>query len=192
MQDYVRVRVNNVGELPASPNLSVLVLVDESEERCLNVLSDTLFYDEIFNYNEDKKEGITDGYYAVLKALFDDSGYRQLHLRITECDVEDPTLYHAVIVDELTEKRYPIVAEEGILLALELEFPIYVHKQIMLHDGFPYDPNAKGIKLSLDVLNYPLLQEALQDSVSREDYEMASKVRDEIRRRFPDKAQDNF
>ncbi|MCF8368958.1 MAG: DUF151 domain-containing protein [Bacteroidales bacterium] len=106
-------------------------------------------------------------------------------------------VFHAELVclDEKTEYRIDARTSDAVALALRFKCPIYTNEKIMSAAGIivdekkPGKPKEKPVKEE-KVLENPLaahsnteLKEMLQKAVQKEEYEEASKIRDEMNKR---------
>ena len=121
----------------------------------------------------------------------------QFHLRLKEIliyNLVDGIFYAKLIVtDGITEHEIDSRSSDAIALALRYEAPIYVYNFILDKASMPIEPieddlveeEIKEISESSDLTKMALadLNEKLKNALETEDYESASKYRDEINRR---------
>ncbi|MCD8210312.1 MAG: UvrB/UvrC motif-containing protein, partial [Prevotella sp.] len=71
----------------------------------------------------------------------------------------------------------------SLLLSLISNLKIYIREDIMRRQSVPYNENAKGVSLPVNTISDEMLQAALDKAIQDEDYELASHLRDEKKRR---------
>lgn len=78
-------------------------------------------------------------------------------------------------------EQITISAVDAVIMALTYRCPIFIDPQLL--DSIPSKKAGNLVALPMSMLTIELLQEALQRAVENENYELASQLRDEIRRR---------
>lgn len=91
--------------------------------------------------------------------------------------------YHTMVVDTTTLENYKIRASDAVLLSLVAGFPLYIEESLMRRQAVPFNPQSRGVSLPINTISYEMLEDSLQKAIEMEDYEMASKLRDEIKSR---------
>jgi hypothetical protein len=71
---------------------------------------------------------------------------------------------------------------DAIALALRQPCPIYSTEEVLSHEYMQEEGDGQ-FQVSVKLVNLPMLRQALQQAITDEDYELASKLRDEIKRR---------
>ncbi len=71
---------------------------------------------------------------------------------------------------------------DAIALALRLNVPIYTYRSILENDSISEDDNGK-LTVNINTIDLPALKKALKKAIETENYELASTLRDEIKRR---------
>lgn len=72
---------------------------------------------------------------------------------------------------------------DAVALALRLKAPIYVTEQVMNIAGIIFDDDSEVLDIDADEDTVENLQERLQRAIQNEDYELASRLRDEIKKK---------
>ena len=70
---------------------------------------------------------------------------------------------------------------DAVALALRLKAPIYVTEKVMNIAGIIFDDDIEILDINTDENSIEDLQERLQQAIEEEDYELASRLRDEIK-----------
>lgn len=91
--------------------------------------------------------------------------------------------YHTLLNDNFTLDSLQIRASDAVLLSLVSEVPIYIDSQLMKRQSVPYNKYARGVSLPVNTISDEMLQAALDKAIADENYELASHLRDEQKRR---------
>lgn len=120
------------------------------------------------------------------------------HIQVKEVIIDQfrQGVFHAKLVCMQNEKESLIDSRtsDAVALAIRFKCPIYTYEKIMTEAGMIMDENAnlsdtmttpleESGESSFKDLNLAELEELLQKAVDREDYEKASQIRDEIKKR---------
>lgn len=100
-------------------------------------------------------------------------------------EVKDGVYYSYLYIVRADGSEFKMDARttDAIALSLRNKFPIYVYEDILEREMLR-DVMTEGMySLTINSVDTDLLKKALKDAVNREDYESASKLRDEIKRR---------
>jgi len=90
--------------------------------------------------------------------------------------------YQVVLMDEKGETAR-LRMSDAVLLMTMSDIPLYIEEKLMSRQSTPYDETATGIAIPINTMDVPRLKTALQRAIDDEDYELASQLRDEIKRR---------
>ena len=63
------------------------------------------------------------------------------------------------------------------------KIPIYIDELLMEKQSVKYEKESNGVSIPLNAMSMELLNSALSKAIAEEKYELASHLRDEIRRR---------
>lgn len=97
--------------------------------------------------------------------------------------VKDGVYYSYLFIEnEGKEIKIDSRTSDAIALAMRCECPIYTTNEIMESEQLQ-DMGTKGFSVSVNVVDLKVLKEALAKAVEEENYEQASRLRDEIIRR---------
>ena len=170
-------RFENLQQVVGSEELSVIMLTDELRKRLLTVVCD---------------QDMT----------------RQLKLRLSRPDVCRtmlpevllqmlPSHYEMLIVG-IYDGQYQVMLmnmgdgncirirmSDAILLSIISKVPLYIESRLMKRQSIPFDENATGVAIPINSMETERLRIALKNAVEEENYELASQLRDEIKRRKP-------
>lgn len=97
--------------------------------------------------------------------------------------VKDGVYYSYLFIEnEGKEIKIDSRTSDAIALAMRCECPIYTTNEIIESEQLQ-DMGTKGFSVSVNVVDLKVLKEALAKAVEEENYEQASRLRDEIIRR---------
>ena len=126
---------------------------------------------------------------------------KTFNIKLNEIIINDfkEGIYYALLVFERENKIYKVDARpsDAVALALRFNCPIYTTPEILDETGFILTGSEEDIvpppnmqkeaeevkEPSFNLYTLEELEKMLEEAVEREDYEMASKLRDEIKKR---------
>ena len=175
----VRLYFKGVSEIVASDEVGLLTLMDEAKTRQLSILCDAA---SVYQFGLRVKGAEVTPRLApeVLWQVIS----RNLDMRFE------------VIINDLVDGQYktllfmpdilqaiPVRASDGVLITYISGMPILIEERLMLRQSIPYTDSETGISVPVNVISNEMLLKALDKAVEEEDYEKASEIRDELRRR---------
>ena len=177
--DKIKLRLQGLSEIVGIEDISLLSLVDEGEERQLVVTCDQAMRKEIQMRMMDKRE-MTFRCPEVMAKLMNARGYQQFEVLISgQVDGE----YFTEVWDMMNDHHFQIRCSDGILFALANNCPIYATRRLMLQQSVPYQAGSTKVALPVNVITDEMLEQSLQKAIELENYEMASNLRDELKKR---------
>jgi hypothetical protein len=90
--------------------------------------------------------------------------------------------YQVVLMDEMGDS-VRLRMSDAVLLSLISDIPLYIENGLMQRQCFPFDEKAQSIAIPINTMDLQRLRLALDKAVENENYELASQLRDEIRKR---------
>lgn len=91
--------------------------------------------------------------------------------------------FRALLINATTLDMFSLRAGDAILLSVIARLPIYIEKNLFMKQSVSFAKNNRSVNLPLNTLSESMLTSALDEAVSAEDYELASHLRDELKRR---------
>ena len=91
--------------------------------------------------------------------------------------------YLYIVRADNTEFKVDARTTDAISLSLRSKFPLYIYEHILEREKLRAFLPDGSYEFTINSADTDMLKYALEDAVSREDYERASQLRDEIRRR---------
>ena len=74
-------------------------------------------------------------------------------------------------------------AADAVLFSLAADAPIYIEPELMQRQSVRFAEGTRGISIPVNSLSTDMLEQALQKAIAEENYELASQLRDEKRKR---------
>ena len=182
----VKLKFLGISEVVGVDDISLLTLVDEGEQRQLIVTCDKTMSKQIQLRMMNRPE-LKLLYPEVMDALLQDYGIRQLEVDIVGHREGE---YITQITNPSTGMSHPVRCSDGILFSLVHHCPLYITTQLMITQSVSYQPGSPKIALPINVLTDKMLQMSLDKAIELENYEMASNLRDELKRRHRHDDQD--
>lgn len=164
---------NTVAE---SDDIGIIVLLDKISNRELSIVCDRRMCDTIGMYANKPEMMTTSLTYVLCDLLVKETDF-EFEINIT--DVKEG-IYVAYLMNVTTGTRYRMKASESVLLSTISGTPIYIDAMLMQRQSVRHRDQTGTMSLPVNVVSMEMLQKALDQAVSSEQYELASKLRDEI------------
>ena len=91
--------------------------------------------------------------------------------------------YRVLLYNILTLQPIKLRASDAVLLSIIGNIPIYIEASLMARQGTPFSKNATGASLPINILDDKMIEDALAKAIKDENYELASRINEEIKRR---------
>ena len=92
--------------------------------------------------------------------------------------------YQVVLMNEMADS-VRLRMSDAVLLSIISNIPLYIEDRLFERQNFPFDEHSQSIAIPINTMDLPRLKMALEHAVENENYELASQLRDEIKRRNP-------
>ena len=192
----VKLRLAAVSNMRTSPHIGMMTLVDDIECRALVITCDNNVREQL-SVRLDRGPSFSKKWLPeVMWRVLRDMGADQFEIQINGlmageyltdlvCTATGQRLgeYLTDLVCTATGQRFPIRASDAILLAYVANLPVYADKTLMDRQSSPWKPNALSVAMPVNVIDGKVLRSLLDDAVRAENYELASKIRDELKSR---------
>lgn len=175
----VKMKLKAITVITGNDEIGVLVLVDEAESIQLAIVCDAMMKQQLALRMEHKDISNTFLPEVLWHTLLQQGGK---NYEILISDVVDGQ-YRAVLCNNDTALSQPLRASDGVLLHLISGMPMYADATLLRRQAVPFVAGSPGMAMPLNALSEGLLREALDKAVEDENYEMASKVMEELRHR---------
>lgn len=177
----IQLRFQTAAEVNGKEQDGLLLLSDQEQQRQLVITCSRKILQEI----TESKNNDTNNNDDIVKILWEMIHWQTtLELSIHINTLEDG-VYKALLINEENQFSLPIKADTAILLSFvsHNEIPIYMDAALFRRQSSVYQPNAKGLQLPLNIISEPMLHDLLDNAVKAERYEIASELRDELKKR---------
>lgn len=172
----VLLRFENLQQIVGSGDLSVILLTDEQRQRVLSVVCDAEMTRQLVMRLQGNKE--------LCKILLPEVLVQMLSstCEMTIVGVYDGQ-YQVMLMDIDSGVSTRIRMSDAVLLSMISQIPLYIEERVMSQQSVPFDEEARGVAIPINTLETERLQMALKNAVEEENYELASQLRDELKRR---------
>ncbi len=179
--DKIRLIFKGISEIVGSEEVGVLVLTDETETRQISITCDKAMLYQ-FELRMQCAPVVGRLLPEVLWKII--STQSELGFELMINGLIDGQ-YRALIYNYNKETLEPISlrASDAVLLAYISKTPLYIEASLMQKQSVEYYRGSKGMVLPVNSISNEMLRSALDKAVKDEDYELASHLRDEMRRR---------
>ena len=177
MKSKIRLVFNNVAEIVGEERLGLLSLTDEEQTMELLIPCEREIKEQLTLRLKSR---------TVTSTLLPEVLW-QMVLANTDANFE-------IIIDDIVDSQYRVYntltlqpaklrASDAVLLSIIGNIPIYVETSLMARQATPFKKNSMGASLPINVLDDKLIEEALAKAIKHENYELASRINEEIKRR---------
>ena len=177
--ERVRLIFKGISEIIGSDEIGLIILTDEEELRQLVVPCDKTMMDQ-FRLRLNRVPVVGSLLPEVLWHVV--SMQTDLQFEILVNDIIDGQ-YRTLLLNTQTHEPVSLRVSDAVLLSHMGHVPIYIDRVLMEKQSVPYDREARGVAIPVNTISTEMLQDALSKAVEEEKYEMASYLRDELRRR---------
>lgn len=176
----VKLRLAAVSNMRTSPHIGMMTLVDDIECRALVITCDNNVREQL-SVRLDRGPSFSKKWLPeVMWRVLRDMGADQFEIQINGLMAGE---YLTDLVCTATGQIFPIRASDAILLAYVANLPVYADRTLMDRQASPWKPNALSVAMPVNVIDGKVLRSLLDDAVRAENYELASKIRDELKSR---------
>ena len=169
-----KLRFENMQQVVGGEGMALVLLTDMERKRALSVVCDEAMMQQLLLRLKNRQLCQNMLPEALLSLL--PSKYEMTVFGLYEGQ------YQVAIMSEKGES-VRLRMSDAVLLSLMSDIPLYIEDGLMKRQSVPYDENATGIAIPINTMDMPRLKQAMQKAVDEENYELASKLRDEINSR---------
>ncbi len=175
----IRVRFKSISEIVGSKDIGLLILVDDTELRQIVVTCDKEMMEQ-FNLRVNHAPHTDRLLPEVLVQVIKNISY--MHFEVCISDLIEGE-YKAILTNTDTLEQIAIRASDGVFLSYIAKLPLFVESELMHRQSAPFEESSPKMSLPINVISNEMLQSALDRAIKEENYEMASHLRDEMKRR---------
>ena len=166
----------------------VVTLTDAEEERALSIVTDKPMANEI-KFRQLDKDVKHPHLVDVLARMICEQGPQAYHVVFEANGNIGPK---AKLVNATSGSAYSLPQDEAVLLALTAGLEIFTNMEVLQKFTTPFRKDVMSVALPIVGLPDSLLKKALEKAVEEENYEGASFIRDEMKRRQEEKDEKNL
>ncbi|HCD78216.1 MAG TPA: bifunctional nuclease [Prevotella sp.] len=175
----IRLLFNNVSKILGNENIGLIVLTDELKTRQISIICDKNTREAIdmrIGKMPGNKEMLPEVLTSLLKAKVEDK---------YEIDIEDVAngQYVTIIQDISNGDTFRVKASQAILLSIISGIPIYTTKELMQKQSNVFLGRGEKLSLPINVVTNSMLEESLKKAIEEENYEIASRLSEELKKR---------
>lgn len=175
----IPLRFKSISQIVGSEKLGLLILVDTNEQWQLAIPCDEAMLQQ-FELRVSRVPVKNLMLPEVLWQVISSQTDLRFEILITDLIEEQ---YRAILYNTETLEPVAIRASDAVLLSFIGDVPIFIEEKLMQRQSVPYQRSSSGVAMPLNAISNKMLKEALDNAVANENYELASHLRDEMRRR---------
>ena len=179
MFNKVRLIFHSIGEIVGGEELGIITLVDEPHERMITIVCDKTMAVQLelrAKHVPITKIMLPEVLATVMKRQGD------LQMEVVIKDLIDGQ-YVALLCNRVTLESFPIRAADAVLFSQAANIPLYIEARLMQRQSVRFAEGSRGISIPVNTLSTDMLDEALKKAIAQENYELASQLRDEKKKR---------
>ena len=171
----VRLKFESIQQVVGNEELAVILLTDVQRARALSVVCDETLSRQLLLRLHSPEICKTMLPEALVQML--DGPHEMMVFGLHDGQ------YQVVLADSDFERTVRLRMSDAVLLSILSDIPLYIEDTLFRRQSVAFDEQAKGIAIPINAMDADRLNEALQSAIEKENYELASQLRDEIRRR---------
>ena len=171
----IQLRFENLQQVVGSNDMSIVLLTDLQRKNALTVMCDEMMTKQILMRLTGS--GVCKTSLPEVLAGMMPSDYELMVFGVHHGQ------YQVVFVDVKSGQSARLNMCDAVLMHIIAHTPFYIEEGLMMRQSVPFDENASGITIPINTMDTRRLEVVLKQAVADENYELASKVRDEINRR---------
>ncbi len=177
----IQLKFRMVSEVIGKGKGGILVLTDRESERQLVIPCDPdtlLSFTNRMDCKGDYSSSLPDVLVNILM------GQTDLHLEVLFDSVKDGA-YHAVLYNHDTQEKFPLKDTDGVMLNFisNGKIHMYMDEKLFMQQSTQYDAMAGAVALPINSISSAMLEEGIKNAIANEEYEMASQLSAELKRR---------
>lgn len=168
-----------VSEIVGAEDIGLLILTDEKNMRQISIVCDKAMAVQL-ELRTKNIPIVNIMLPEVLCKMFNINENSEYELFID--DIIDGQ-YKTILYDKKNMQSFIIRASDAVLLSYVGKVPIYIDSALMARQSVLYKENSRGVSLPVNTISDKMLQAALEKAILDENYELASHLRDEKKKR---------
>ena len=184
MTDKVRLQLDSMGSIQGDDNVCIVILVEETHRMQLTFVTDEEMRRQL-SLRLHKKKGDTrtskllpEVMWESLRGFSDNEDYEMV-VESVEADGE----YHTILYNKIFGSKFDIRLSDAVLLQEVSGIPLYIKLSLVRYQMVPYTAGSNTTSIPINVMPMEVLEKGLADSIAKEDYHLAQRLKDEINKR---------
>lgn len=181
----MRLLLDSMGSIKGDDNVCIVIMVEETRHLQLTFVTDELMRRQL-SMRLYKKEYDSSRLSKLLPEVmwesmrgFSDSEDYEMVVESVGVDGE----YKTVLYNKIFGSKFHIRISDAALLQEVTGIPLYIKLSLVRQQMVPYVAGSNITSLPLNIMPLEVLEKGLADSVAKEDYHMAQRIKDEINKR---------
>ena len=175
----VKLFFKGVSEIVGTEDMGLLILTDEAKQKQISIVCDKAMAVQL-ELRTKNIPVVKIMLPEVLCKMLDINSESKYDLLID--DLVDGQ-YRTTLYDKINMKSAIIRTSDAVLLSFVADIPLFIDSGLMSRQSVAYTENSKGVSLPVNTISDKMLQMALEKAIMDENYELASHLRDEKKRR---------
>lgn len=176
----VKLKYNGIFSIPDGEGSCVITLTDEADTRALSIMTHKTMAFDIKAHVENNPKAKMQAVDALASFLQSRGGTEHSLIAI---DAKKNVGFNAFLEDTYSGHKIPLFPDHAVLLSLATNIELWATEDAIRYFSTPFSPNVHTVALPILGLPDAMLKKALEQAVKEENYETASFIRDEIKRR---------
>ena len=168
-------RFENIQQVVGDEHLAVILLTDETRQRALSVVCDEQMTQQMLLRLQSPNRCCAMLPEVLVQML---SGKYEMMIY----GIHDGQ-YQVVLADTDFKQSTRLRISDAVLLNIIAGYPLYIEEELMRRQCVPFKENVRGIAIPINTMDCQRLNMALEKAIDDENYELASQLRDELKRR---------
>ena len=182
MMKNVRLYVKGVALLRKHDSMGLVILTDRQEKRQISIPCSREVLFQIDNLVHSGKTNAED-VICVLWTIISEHVHASFEVHIT--GVRNGS-YILSLFNSNSSKVYTMAASDALKLVLMAKLPIFICADLYEKQSVKFCVDKENMTIPVNVLTDELLENALENAIEKEDYELASVIKREIENRKQD------
>lgn len=166
-------------DILGTQDIKMVVLSDKNDAKQFIIICDDTTVKEInlrLHHVPIKDIMLPEVLYSIIQA----EGEHHFHLVIDELNNGN---YLARLIDTDKNSKYTLRASDALLFSIVSGIPLHINRELFIKQSSPFVPGGGKMGVPLNSLNIQMLEKSLKEAIDSEEYDMASFIRDELKRR---------
>lgn len=176
----IKLHYKSISEVVGVSDVGLITLLDEFEQRQLNIICDKFMVDQIQLRSVEQDIDIQSFLQEAMLSYIQNLEYAEFEIHITSVDNGE---YKAELRNVALGKSFSLRAADAVLLSIISKQDVLIDEHLMNFQSVPYKSMSHSMALPINSLSSKMIQRSLKKAIEDENYELASQLRDELNSR---------